>query len=163
MGNKERVYKVLDEMNISYNISSHPPLYTIGELVHFDIPNKTEIAKNLFLRNDNGKKHYLITIRQEKRVDLKELRKKIKSSRLSFASEERLMKHLGLEKGSVTPLGVINNVESDVEVFFDRDLVGAKVIGVHPNENDETIWMSYDDLKQVVEANGNKVGTIEII
>lgn len=162
MNNKEKVYKYLDQHNISYTVSEHPPIHTIDALDEYDIPNKDKIAKNLFLRNDNGKKHYLITIRQDKTVDLKELRKKIDSSRLSFASEERLMEQLGLKKGSVTPLGVINNTNTKVEVYFDEDLVDEEIIGVHPNENDATVWLSYRSIKQIIESMGNIFGTVNV-
>lgn len=127
MNNKEKVYKYLDQNKIIYSVSEHPPIHTIDALDGHDIPNKDKIAKNLFLRNDNGKKHYLITIRQDKTVDIKDLREKIGSSRLSFASEERLMDQLGLKKGSVTPLGVLNNQNTKVEVYFDEDLVDEEI------------------------------------
>jgi Ala-tRNA(Pro) deacylase len=162
MNNKEKVYKYLERLNITYSVSEHPPIYTIDALDEYDIPNKDKIAKNLFLRNDNGKKHYLITIRQDKKVNLKDLREKIGSSRLSFASEKRLMQHLGLTKGSVTPLGVINNEDRQVEVYFDEDLVGEEIIGVHPNKNDATIWLSYHSIKQIIESIGNFFGTVNI-
>lgn len=162
MDKKEKVYKYLDELHISYQVSTHPPIYTIEEIEQYDIPDKDKIAKNLFLRNDNGKKHYLLTIRQDKQVDLKSLREKIGSSRLSFASEDRLQKQLGLLKGSVTPLGVINNEDCKVEVYFDCDLVDEERIGVHPNENDATVWISYQDIKKAVESSGNYFATIEI-
>jgi Ala-tRNA(Pro) deacylase len=91
---------------------------------------------------------------------LKDLREKIGSSRLSFASEERLMKHLGLTKGSVTPLGVINNEDRQVEVYFDEDLVSEEIIGVHPNENDVTVWLSFQALRTAIENNGNLFGIV---
>lgn len=162
MNNKEKVYNYLDQLNIKYCVSEHLPIYTIDALGEYDIPNKDKIAKNLFLRNDNGKKHYIITIRQDKQVDLKDLREKIGSSRLSFASEDRLMKHLGLTKGSVTPLGVINNEDKQVEVYFDEDLVGEEIIGVHPNENDATVWLSYHSIRQIIEDRGNVFGTVNV-
>lgn len=162
MNNKEKVYEYLDQHNITYTVSEHPPIHTIDALEEYDIPNKDKIAKNLFLRNDNGKKHYLITIRQDKKVDLKDLREKIGSSRLSFASEERLMEQLGLTKGSVTPLGVINNKSTKVEVYFDKDLVDEEIIGVHPNENDATVWLSYQSIKQIIESIGNVFGTVNV-
>lgn len=162
MNNKEKVYEYLDQHNITYTVSEHPPIHTIDALEEYDIPNKDKIAKNLFLRNDSGKKHYLITIRQDKKVDLKDLREKIGSSRLSFASEERLMEQLGLTKGSVTPLGVINNKSTKVEVYFDKDLVDEEIIGVHPNENDATVWLSYQSIKQIIESIGNVFGTVNV-
>jgi len=162
MDNKQKVYAKLDELGINYKVSNHPPIFTIDALDGYDIPDKDLIAKNLFLRNDNGKKHYLVVLKQDKQADLKDLRKKIGSSRLSFASEERLLKHLGLSKGSVTPLGIINDLDSTVELVFDKDLVDEMIIGVHPNENDATVWMSFLDLKSVIEHMGHKMAYVEI-
>lgn len=95
-------------------------------------------------------------------MNLKDLREKIGSSRLSFASEERLLKHLGLTKGSVTPLGVINELDTQVEVYFDEDLMSEEIIGVHPNENDATVWLSFKSIKQVIESMGNVFGTVSV-
>lgn len=162
MNNKEKVYKYLNKLGIKYSVSEHLPIFTIDALEEYDIPNKDKIPKNLFLRNDNGKKHYIITIRQDKQVDLKDLREKIGSSRLSFASEDRLMKHLGLTKGSVTPLGVINNEDKMVEVYLDEDLVGEEIIGVHPNENDATVWLSFLSIKKIIEGSGNVFGIVKV-
>lgn len=162
MDKKEQVYHYLDELHVTYEVSVHPPIDTIDALDGYQIPNKDKIAKNLFLRNDNGKKHYLITVRQDKQVDLKALREAIKSSRLSFASEERLQKHLGLLKGSVTPLGVMNNEDGKVEVYLDEDLKDEPIIGVHPNENNATVWLSFAAIKKVVEQSGNFFSTVKI-
>lgn len=146
MTNIEKVLNALDNAHITYTYEEHPPIFTIDALDDFDLMHKHLIAKNLFLRNDNGKMHYLIVMAQDKEADLKKLRTEIKSSRLSFASEDRLMKCLGLTKGSVTPLGVINDEEGHVQVFFDKDLIAQPLIGVHPNDNRGTVWLRGEDL-----------------
>ena len=162
MSKKSEVYEYLDKMSVAYRVTDHPPIHTIEALDEYDIKDKEKIAKNLFLRNDNGKKHYLVTVRQDKQVNLQALREKIGSSRLSFASEERLFKCLNLTKGSVTPLGVINDKDKKVEVYFDEDLVDEEVIGVHPNENDATVWISFNQLKSIILSNGNHFGIVKI-
>lgn len=159
---REKVINKLEELRLNYEIVEHPPIFTIGELDELGIKGKEKIAKNLFLRNDNGKQHYLIVIRQDKKVNLKELKSQIGSSRLSFASQERLMKHLKLTKGSVTPLGVVNDEAKHVKIYFDVDLKNQDVIGVHPNENCATVWLSLSDLVKVIEDNGNDFGYINV-
>jgi Ala-tRNA(Pro) deacylase len=162
MNQQEKVYRYLEQLEIPYEISTHLPLFTIDALDGFEIPNKQAVAKNLFLRNDNGKEHYLIVLQQDKQADLKDLRVKIGSSRLSFASEERLMKHLGLTKGSVSPFGIINNKDAKVHVIFDSDLAGEEILGFHPNENIATVWISYKNIKKVIEHNGNPMTLVRI-
>jgi Ala-tRNA(Pro) deacylase len=162
MNNKEVVYSYLEDKKVEFTRSCHAPIYTIEELVQMDIENKDKIPKNLFLRNDSGNQHYIITIAQHKEVDLKDLRKQIGSSRLGFASEDRLMKYLKLKKGAVSPLGILNDTSMKVKVYLDEDLRDSQVIGVHPNENDETVWLSFKAIKQVVELHGNPFGLVKI-
>ena len=102
---------------------NHPAAYTMEEIeaLHLTRPNES-IAKNLFLRDGSGKRHFLVLVAGDKLVDLKTLRQTIGSSRLSFASEERLMKHLKVTKGSVSPMGILNDEHLAVEVFIDEEL-----------------------------------------
>ena len=80
-------------------------------------------------------------------VDLKALRRQIGSSHLGFASEDRLMTHLGLHKGEVTPLGILNDSSCTMEVLLDEDLFSEEVIGVHPNTNTATVFLSPQHLE----------------
>lgn len=162
MSAKEKVYEMLDSLGIKYEITDHDPVFTIEEMDEKGISKHGYLCKNLFLRDDNGKRHFLVVLYKDKVVDLKDIRTKIGSSRLSFASAERLKKHLDLEHGQVTPLGVINDVEHKVEVVFDKDLIGKEKVGVHPNDNTATIWLSFSDIEKVVEKNGNAIKYIEI-
>ena len=84
------------------------------------------------------------------------------SSRLSFASAERLMKYLNIEPGSVSPLGVLNDQECVIPVFFDEDLKEYEYIAVHPNDNTATIWMKLADLVNVIKLHGNQVKFINV-
>lgn len=160
---KTAVLEYLSLNNIRYETIDHDAIFTITQLEDFnDFPDKEKIAKNLFLRNDNGKKHYLVLVRSDKTVDLKDLRSQIGSSRLSFASEERLMKHLKLTKGSVSPLAIINDDTKQIPVYIDYDLIGESKIGVHPNINTSTVWISHDELVRAIQAHGNPVKHVTI-
>lgn len=138
------------------------PVYTIEEIDDLQYDTGGIVAKNLFLRNDNGKQHYLVVLEKSKTADLKQLRNELNSSRLSFASEDRLYKYLKLNKGSVTPLGIINDKECSVEVVFDKDLLDKEKIGVHPNDNTATVFIAFNDLIRVIESNGNKITYVKI-
>lgn len=161
--NQKKVYAKLDEMGISYEVQQHPPVYTIEEMDELGIGDENSaVVKNLFLRDNKGKRHFLVVLGKDKKADLKALKEKIGSTPLSFASEERLGKYLGLSKGAVSPMGIINDETQAVEVVMDRDLVGHPRLGVHPNENTATVWLDFEDLKRVIEENGNQIHYIEI-
>ena len=159
---RDLVYDKLNELKIKYTVIEHPPVYTIEEMDSLGIFNDVNICKNLFVRNDKGNKHYLIVIRKDKQADLKEISARISESRLSFASEERLLKHLGLKKGEVTPLGIINDEEHSVIILLDKDLDGKKPLGVHPNDNSATVVITFYSLIKYIKHFGNKLNTITI-
>lgn len=141
---------------IAYELTEHPAVFTIEEMLALHLPHAEAVAKNLFLRDDKKRRYYLVCARQEKRVDLKELQQKIASRRLSFASEEDLQRLLGLTKGSVTPLGILNDTERQVSVVLDEAFRGT-LIGVHPNQNTATVWLQTEDLLRLLQQHGNPV------
>ena len=100
---KNDIYDLLNAKNIPFTCTEHRPVYSMEEFDVLDIPANAVICKNLFLRNSNGKQHFLLTVPAATPVDLKELAVKLASSRLSFASAERLEKYLGLQSGLVSP------------------------------------------------------------
>ena len=154
---KQRVYEFLDRNNISYEKLEHEAVTTMEEMDAAGITQKGTVCRNLFLRDAKGRQHYLVTVMEEKHVDTKVLAKDIGSTRLSFGSAERLMDHLGVTQGSVSPLGVLNNENSDVIVVFDRDLVGNTQVGLHPNDNTATVWMDFKDIQKIIKEHGNEI------
>lgn len=155
----EEILARLRELNIKYEIKNHIPVYTIEEMDRLgkDFFNGACICKNLFLRDQKGKRHFLYVLREDKTANLSELPDKIGSTRLSFASEERLKKHLNVEKGAVTPLAVLFDREKAVEVIIDKDLLKEDILGVHPGENTSTVLIKSQDLIKYIEANKNKI------
>ncbi|WP_352401051.1 prolyl-tRNA synthetase associated domain-containing protein [Anaerotignum sp.] len=162
MYNKEAVRKLLDAKDIAYEWVDHEAAYTIEDMVRLGLDTDKDVAKNLFLRDGKGENHYLIVVCADKKVDLKSFGKTFGLSRLSFASEERLEKYLGLKKGAVTPLGVLNDTEKKVKVFFDKDFFGMQRIGIHPNDNTATIFLSVKDVFDMIKEYGNELEIVEI-
>lgn len=162
MTEKEKVYQYLQTQNISHTKIEHRALYTIDDILEAGIDHADLIAKNLFLRNDSGKQHYLVTICSEKNADLKDVRRQLGSSRLSFASEERLLNCFGVHKGSVSPLGVLNDTQAHVVVALDEDLLKQPQIGIHPNDNTATLFLSPQDLIEIIRKNGNQVVFLKV-
>jgi len=114
-------------------------------------------CKNLFLRNQKGTRYYLVIVQHRKRADLRAVADQIGDGKLSFASPERLMTHLGVMPGSVSPFGLINDASREVRVFLDRDLANATRISFHPNVNTVTVVLAFADFERFLAARGNPV------
>ncbi|AZU62349.1 prolyl-tRNA synthetase associated domain-containing protein [Neobacillus mesonae] len=162
MSQKKLVFDKLENSGIKYKQMDHPPVYTIEDMEELKITEHGEVCKNLFLRDAKGKRHFLVVLGKDKQADIKSIQAQLGCSRLSFASEERLQKYLQLQKGAVTPLGVINDTEAAVEIVLDSSLEGKEQLGFHPNDNTATIWISYGDLIKFIRMNGNNICHIEI-
>ena len=93
---------------------------------------------------------------------MKSVKEQIGSSRLSFGSAERLDRCLKLTQGSVSPFGILNDKDCLVELVFDRDLIGEKAVGFHPNINTATVWLSFEDLIKVINDNGNTIHYVNL-
>ena len=154
------LYAYLDGMGISYEVEEHAPVFTIDEMRELGI--KGSVCKNLFLRDAKGRQHFLVVLPGDRQADRGALAAALGSSKLSFASEERLMKHLGLTKGSVTPLAVIQDPDHTVQVLLDESLTGMDRLGVHPLVNTATLWISGADLLRFVRSCGNPVKIVSI-
>jgi len=155
--NEERVYTVLNELGIAFNRYEHPPVYTVEEAERHWENITGAHCKNLFLRNKKGNRHYLVIVESSKHADLKSLSHKLGEDRLSFGSEKRLMKYLGLETGSVSPFGLINDSQKEVEVIIDSDLRKAEKINFHPNINTTTVGIEFSDFEKFLSWCGNRL------
>ena len=162
MDPKQQVYNQLAALKIPYEVLDHPPVHTIEDMEELGIMEHGEVCKNLFLRDAKGTRHFLVVLEGSKQADLKLLREEIGCTRLSFASEDRLKKHLNLTPGAVTPFAVINDPQCDVEVVFDRDLLNNPRLGFHPNENTATVWVSFQDVQRYVKHNGNSMIYVKV-
>ena len=139
---KQEIYKLLENRHLWHKVFTHKAVYNMAEMVAVSLPYPEADAKNLFVRDDKKQQYYLMTVQGNKRVNLKEFRKKNNTRPLSFASEEELMAILGLFPGAVTPLGLLNDTEHKVQCFIDRAFLDAPgIIGVHPNDNTATVFL----------------------
>ena len=148
---------------IRHEITEHKAVYNMAELTDVALPYPEADAKNLFVRDDKKRNYYFITVRGDKRVDLKEFRHKYGTRALSFTSENDLMQVLGLIPGAVTPPGLLNDAECKVQLYLDEAFFAAPgLIGVHPNDNAATVWLRADDLAALIQEHGNPVHIAEL-
>ena len=153
--NKREIYKFLNDKNIWHEITEHKAVFNMAELSEINIPYPEADAKNIFVRDDKKRNYYLITVKGDKKVDLKEFRKNNNTRALSFASENDLMDIMNLIPGSVTPLGIINDKGQKVTVVLDKELKNNKVL-IHPNRNTATVSIRYADLIKFINHCGNE-------
>ena len=155
---KKGIYDLLYPYNISYEVTEHKAVCNMAELSGVSFPYPESIAKNLFVCDDKKRNYYLITVKGDKRVDLKAFRRTYGTRPLSLAKEEDLKTVLGLTPGAVTPLGILNDKEHKTHFFLDEDfLTPPSIIGVHPNENTATVWLKTEDLLRMITEHTNPV------
>ena len=117
--NKEEVYAFLKEKSIPFEVTEHKAVYNMAELTEVGLPHPECDAKNLFVRDVKKRNYYLITVKGDKRVDLKVFRRANGLRPLSFASADELADILKLSPGAVTPLGLLNDAACAVSFFLD--------------------------------------------
>jgi Ala-tRNA(Pro) deacylase len=158
---EQRVRDALGALGIAFDRHEHPPVATANEAEEHWAGIEATHCKNLFLRNQKGSRHYLVVLKHPKRADLRSVADQIGDGKLSFASPERLMTHLGLTPGSVSPFGLINDTSHDVRVFLDHDLKSER-ISFHPNINTVTYVLAFTDFERFLASEGNAVKYIKI-
>ncbi len=159
---KEVVYSYLEEQKIPYEVTEHEAVYTMDDMVALGLDKQGSICKNLFLKDNKGKRHFLIVADNDTKINLKELGEKAGIGKVSFASPERLKTYLGVEAGCVSPMGLLNDSEHLVEVILDQKLQGKNRLGVHPNEHTATLWISWQNLIKVLKSLGNSYKTTRL-
>ena len=163
IGDQERlVYDRLASLGIVFERHEHPPVFTVEESEQHWAGIDATHCKNLFLRNQKGNRHYLVILMHLKKADLRAVADQIGDGKLSFGSPERLMTHLGLTPGSVSPFGLINNTDHQVRVVIDRDLKSAARVSFHPNINTATLALSYADFETFLASCGNTVQYVTV-
>jgi Ala-tRNA(Pro) deacylase len=158
------IYQFLKEQDISYERYDHPPVFTCEEADRLcpPMPENAIKTKNLFLRDKKGRKHFLVTVSDQKRVNVKALEPLLGVSKLSFASPQRLEKYLGLTPGAVTILAVLNDLNNDVKVVLDEEVWNAAAIRCHPLVNTSTLVISKDDIIRFLELTDHSIHVINV-
>ena len=145
------IYEVLNKLNIEYQMVEHEEVFTAEQSKHIKNMIEGVGGKTLFLKDKNN--YYLDLLDDERQANLKFLSKSLNIGRLSFGNEDELYDKLKLKKGSVTPLGIIND-NSSVILIIDKTLKGKKIL-THPNINTATVSIRYDDLIKFIKYCNN--------
>lgn len=147
----------LENHSIEYILHKHEAVFTVPEAeIHCGHIPGTH-CKNLFLRNKKTNQFYLVTIPHEKRLDLKQFRKIIGAPKVRFAEPDDLKVILGLTPGSVSPLGLINDIKNKTIFMVDKEVWNAEEIYCHPNINTETLQIPNEDFQKLIKATKNLI------
>jgi Ala-tRNA(Pro) deacylase len=162
MRGQKELYKLLKKLSIQFEYHEHPPLATIEEAkIHWKEYNSGR-CKNIFFRNHKGDKHYLVILEHLRQLNIHDLERRLRQGKLSFASDQRLKKHLGVEPGSVSPFGLINDSEHNVHLFIDEKLNEFDRLAFHPNINTASLVISKSDFLKFLAYTGNSFEFIRL-
>jgi Ala-tRNA(Pro) deacylase len=152
----------LETHGIRFVRHDHAPVFTCEDELR-DVPESGAArTKNLFMRDRRGRRHLLLVTLCSKSVSIADFAEMVGADRLSFASPERLMTHLGVEPGSVTLLGLMNDTAHAVELYIDADVWGAPSIHAHPLRNDATLVLSHADVVRFLAATGHEARIVRV-
>lgn len=151
----------LEDWGLNYALHEHVPLRTVEDSKavedQFMVPGENALRiKNLYLR-DKKKRNYLVTLEQNREIELKALGAELGVGNLSFGSPDRLLQNLGIRPGAVSPLAMISGAENNVKFFMDAAAKMTDVIYMHPLVNDRTVAMKRDDVFAFFERIGCEV------
>ena len=161
-GRIDKVLGYLNEKGYEYSWYTHPEAPTIEIARQHWKQDGSKHCKNLFFRNHKGNRHYLVVLDCERDLDIHDLEKRLHQGKLSFASPQRMDKYLGLQPGSVSPFGLINDTENHVHLFMDKNLKEEKSLSFHPNDNHATVVIEANEFMRYLESVGNSYEFIEL-
>lgn len=158
---RDDLFARFEALGLETATRNHAPVFTVEEAraLRGEIPGGH--CKNLFLKDDKGK-IWLIVCLEEAQVDLKAAPARIGSRRLSFGKPELLREVLGVEPGSVTPFGLINDTERRVNVVLDAAMMAHELVNYHPLENTATTTIRPADLVTFIRSCGHEPKVVAV-
>lgn len=157
------VYQLLDELTIPYERIDHDHANTMEACELIDQKLGVTMCKNLFLRNQQKTTFFLLLMPGDKKFMTKELSKQLGISRLSFAEPEYMEKYLDITPGSVSVLGLMNDLKQDVHLLIDKDIIDAEYIGCHPCVNTASLKIKTEDiLEKFLKHTGHRYSVVRL-
>lgn len=159
------VYDLLDSLGVEYEGVDHQPLASAAEDDCAEIAARlgVHICKNLFLCNRKKTEFYMLSMPGEKHFVTADFSKRIGCSRLSFAPADKMLELLNITPGSVSVLGLMNDKDRCVNLYFDRDLLRDKYFGCHPCINTTSLKIKTEDiLNKILPAVQHEYGVTQV-
>lgn len=141
-----KVYDLLDELKIPFERVDHEKADTMEICSKIDEMLGADICKNLFLCNRQKTDFYLLMMPSDKPFKTKDITKQLGCSRLSFASEEYMEQYLNIKPGSVSVMGLMNDIENHIQLVIDKKVIESDTIGCHPCINTSSLKIKTTDI-----------------
>lgn len=156
------VEEFLKSKGIEYILHEHPAVYTCEEAEKYcgGIPGLS--CKNLLLKDKKSVRYFLVILPAEKRANFKKIGEIVGEKQVTFASTEALQEKLGLETGAVSPFGLLNDKNHEVEIYVDRKIYYADIVSFHPNKNTASLELSGTMFRKFLRAIENKTKVINL-
>lgn len=145
----------LDAYGFTYQRVEHPAVFTCAEAELHRPPVPATSTKNLFLCDKKARRFFLAVTACEKNVKLDALSEQLGVKALRFASEENLHRLLGVTRGAVTMMGLVNDTQQQVELWIDAAIWQSEFFLSHPLVNTATLVLSKPDLERFFNLTGH--------
>ena len=156
------LHTLLHQLGIVPQRHEHAPVMTVEESDRLVPRLPGAKTKNLFLRDKKGLRHFLVTVRHDRKVDIMALGALLDAGRLGFASPDRLQRNLGVAPGAVSLLALCNDARGAVEFVIDQALWTAPSVQAHPLVNTATMILTHADLERFLVATGHAPTVIAV-
>lgn len=155
-----KVQEYLQSKGIDFTLHTHPAVFTCEDSQKLNVKIPGIDGKNLFLKNKKSVRHFLVVLPAKKRADLKQIAQTVGEKKVSFASAEALQEKLQLTPGSVSPFGLINDPQAQVEVFIDQEIYDAEIVNFHPNINTASLELTKEMFHKYLETLPHKIQVV---
>ena len=140
----------------------HEPALTTEQADRFIEGIEGVRTKMMFLTNKKKRNFYLVIMDDAKRLDMDVFKDIVEEKQIKMASAETLNDKMMLPPGVVSPFGLLNNRDKDIQVYFDQEIVSEERMCFHPNTNEKTIFIKTEDLFSFLKAIGYEPHVIEL-
>lgn len=155
MMDKAALLAFLDANGFAYERIEHPAVFTCAEAELHRPAIPAVSTKNLFLCDKKARRFFLAVTACEKTVKLEALAKQLGVANLRFASEENLLRLLGVTRGAVTMMGLANDIEHLVELWMDAEIWQGEMFLSHPLVNTATLILKKSELERFFMLTGH--------
>ena len=142
----QQVANKLQELGIPFAVVEHPPAFTTEQADRYIEGMEGVRTKSMFLTNKKKTQYYLLIMDDQKSLDMDLFKGLVSANRIRMASLDSLAEKVSLSAGTVSPFGLLNNPERDIQIYFDKDIVSEDIMTFHPNTNEKTIFVATRDL-----------------
>lgn len=161
---EKRCYDFLDELGVPYWRCDHAEAENMEAIEAVNKALDALICKNLFLCNRQHTQFYLLMIPGDKHFKTKELSGQLGCARLSFAEPEYMLEYLDITPGSVSVLGLMNDLENKVQLLVDEDVLKNEFVGCHPCINTSSLKLYTKDVfETVIKAMNHEMIVVKLV